>query len=60
MISITYGQPTILMPLSFVTFVSMVKDIIEDYKRHISDNEENNRKGKCFINNQDANVFIYT
>jgi phospholipid-transporting ATPase len=33
-----------LMPLSFVVFVSMIKDIFEDMKRHESDNRENNRK----------------
>lgn len=31
-----------LMPLSFVVFVSMIKDIFEDLKRHKSDNIENN------------------
>jgi phospholipid-transporting ATPase len=43
-ISITAGQPTIALPLGFVVLVSMVKDIIEDTRRHISDNKENNRK----------------
>ncbi len=33
-----------LTPLSFVLIVSMVKDIIEDVKRHKSDNVENNRE----------------
>lgn len=32
-----------LMPLSFVVFVSMIKDIFEDIQRHRSDNQENNR-----------------
>ena len=32
------------MPLSFVIFVSMIKDIFEDLKRHKSDNIENNMK----------------
>ena len=32
-----------LTPLSFVLIVSMVKDIIEDVKRHKFDNLENNR-----------------
>lgn len=41
-ISITGGQPTILVPLTFVTLVSMVKDIVEDLKRHKQDNTENN------------------
>lgn len=33
-----------LMPLGFVVFVSMIKDIFEDMKRHQSDAQENNRK----------------
>lgn len=41
-ISITAGQPTILLPLGFVILVTMIKDIIEDVKRHMSDNRENN------------------
>ena len=32
-ITITNGQPTMVMSLSFVILVSMLKDIIEDYKR---------------------------
>ena len=40
-ITISGGKPTILMPLGFVVLVSMVKDIIEDIKRHSSDNREN-------------------
>ena len=43
-ITISQGMPTILMPLSFVVLVSMVKDIIEDAKRHSSDNRENKSK----------------
>ena len=30
-----------LIPLTFVIFVSMIKDISEDYKRHKSDRKEN-------------------
>ena len=33
-----------LLPLSFVVFISMIKDIFEDVKRHKTDNLENNRK----------------
>lgn len=33
-----------LFPLSFIIFVSMMKDIVEDYQRHKSDNDENERK----------------
>lgn len=37
------GVPVLLMPLGFVVGISMIKDIYEDYIRHRSDNEENNR-----------------
>jgi phospholipid-transporting ATPase len=40
-ISISAGEPVMLMPLSFVIAVSMIKDIFEDYKRHKSDRLEN-------------------
>ena len=43
-ISNSQGRPTILMPLGFVVLVSMIKDIIEDSKRHASDNKENSSK----------------
>lgn len=43
-ISISHGDPTILMPLLFVVIVSMVKDGIEDHKRSKSDREENHSK----------------
>jgi len=36
-ISITGGQPTILVPLLFVICVSAIKDIFEDTKRHRAD-----------------------
>ena len=43
-ISITGGQPAILLPLLFVVIVSAVKDLFEDLGRHKSDSQENNRK----------------
>lgn len=43
-ISITGGQPAILLPLMFVVSVSAVKDLFEDIKRHNADMQENNRK----------------
>jgi phospholipid-transporting ATPase len=43
-ISISGGQPAILMPLLFVIVVSAIKDLFEDIQRHKSDNVENNRK----------------
>jgi hypothetical protein len=42
-ISITDGDPSLALPLTFVVSVSMIKDIIENYKRIKSDNEENSR-----------------
>lgn len=44
-----------LLPLGFVVFVSMIKDIFEDKKRHDSDNIENNRK--TLVGNPDTGMF---
>jgi len=33
-ISVTAGVPTTFLPLSIVVVISMIKDIIEDYKRY--------------------------
>lgn len=41
-ISISDGTPTILPPLLFVIFASMLKDFIEDCKRTSADKQENN------------------
>ena len=46
-ITVSDGVPSILMPLGFVVLVSMVKDIIEDSRRHKSDNKENSSKVLC-------------
>lgn len=43
-VSITGGVPTILPPLAFIVFLTMVKDVYEDYKRYKSDQEENNKE----------------
>jgi hypothetical protein len=43
MISITGGKAVIAFPLVVVTLISMIKDAFEDYKRHISDDQENTR-----------------
>eukprot|EP00397_Hematodinium_sp_SG-2012_P001607 GEMP01001611.1.p1 GENE.GEMP01001611.1~~GEMP01001611.1.p1 ORF type:complete len:1272 (+),score=211.79 GEMP01001611.1:195-4010(+) len=43
-ISTSRGVPTVLNPLGFVLFVAALKDGIEDYRRHKSDDVENNRK----------------
>ncbi len=41
-ISISGGQPAILLPLLFVCAVSAIKDLFEDIKRHKADDFENN------------------
>ena len=41
------GFTSMLMPLLFVIGVSMVKDIFEDRKRYLSDQEENLRPARC-------------
>ncbi|XP_047989999.1 probable phospholipid-transporting ATPase IA isoform X2 [Leguminivora glycinivorella] len=38
------GRWTTLTPLFFILFVSAVKEIVEDYKRHRADDETNNRR----------------
>ncbi|CAD8093418.1 unnamed protein product [Paramecium sonneborni] len=40
-ISISDGQPTILLPLIFILIVTMIKDLYEDTKRKKSDKQEN-------------------
>ena len=42
-ISSSNGSPVMLMSLGFVVGISMIKDIYEDFQRHQSDKEENNR-----------------
>jgi len=54
-ISDSNGTPIMLMPLSFVVFISMIKDIFEDLKRHRSDNIENNLK--VLVGNPNTLVF---
>ncbi len=51
-ISISEGQPTILLPLVFVIIVAMIKDFFEDWKRTVSDREENNSPVNVFKNGQ--------
>ena len=43
-ISISDGKSIMAFPLVFVIMVSMVKDAFEDYKRHQSDAQENEKK----------------
>ena len=44
LVSISNGFPTMALPLSVVVMLSMTKDAFEDYKRHKSDDKENNSK----------------
>lgn len=39
----TEGQPVIFLPLFIVVAISSLKDLFEDYKKHTSDNQENNK-----------------
>ena len=55
LISITGGQPIMLFPLSIVISVSMIKDIFEDYKRHKSDKNENEKE--VLVYNHDIEEF---
>jgi P-type E1-E2 ATPase len=43
-ISISDGKSVMAIPLVMVISVSMVKDAFEDYKRHKSDAQENEKK----------------
>ncbi len=51
-ISTSKGVPYIFVPLIFIIAVTMLKDIVEDYKRHMSDWEENNKKVKILRDGQ--------
>lgn len=51
-ISTSKGVPYIFVPLIFIIAVTMLKDLVEDYKRHRSDWEENNKKVKILRDGQ--------
>ncbi|XP_065347057.1 probable phospholipid-transporting ATPase IA isoform X1 [Cloeon dipterum] len=42
------GRYTTIVPLFFILFISAIKEIIEDFKRHKADNETNKRKVEVF------------
>lgn len=48
--------PTLALPLSFVVFLSMVKDIYEDLQRYWSDNKENNNKVEIGVKSKDKGI----
>ena len=41
-ISNTNGRPVVWLPLFFIICVNVIKNLIEDLKRHKSDSNENN------------------
>lgn len=47
-ISITGGKSVMALPLGVVVFISMIKDAFEDFQRHKSDNEENDKKSLVY------------
>lgn len=51
-ISISNGIPFIYLPFGAIIFVTMLKDLVEDYTRHKSDLEENNKFTKVFRNGE--------
>ena len=42
------------LPLATVVGISLVKDLYEDIKRHLSDRDENNRKTKVASQDRDG------
>ena len=42
-ISLSGSVPTIALPLTIVVIANMIKDAVEDYKRHLSDDKENSQ-----------------
>jgi hypothetical protein len=55
-ISNTEGVPSMYLPLGTINVVSMIKDAVEDRKRHKSDAEENDKVYKCFKDNEFKDV----
>ena len=43
-ISNSSGKPVILLPLTTIILITAIKDLYEDWKRHRSDSEENQKK----------------
>eukprot|EP00442_Polarella_glacialis_P051630 CAMPEP_0115145912 /NCGR_PEP_ID=MMETSP0227-20121206/62399_1 /TAXON_ID=89957 /ORGANISM="Polarella glacialis, Strain CCMP 1383" /LENGTH=1121 /DNA_ID=CAMNT_0002555523 /DNA_START=1 /DNA_END=3366 /DNA_ORIENTATION=- len=42
-VTTTGGVPTILLPVTFIVLLNALKDALEDWRRHKSDREENDR-----------------
>lgn len=47
-----FGRGASIMPLAFVLLVTAVKDAYEDFRRHRSDNIENNRLASVLMNDE--------
>ena len=47
-ISISGGTPDIFAPLAVIVFITAIKDLYEDIKRHRADREENNKVCEVF------------
>lgn len=58
-ISNSDGMPTIYLPLGFIVIVTAIKDFYEDYKRKISDNEENDSEVEILTSIGDSNKFSF-
>mmetsp|Transcript_95551 Transcript_95551/g.213764 ORF Transcript_95551/g.213764 Transcript_95551/m.213764 type:complete len:1141 (+) Transcript_95551:64-3486(+) len=46
-ITTTFHIPTIALPLSFILCLNALKDALEDWRRHVSDRQENGRSALC-------------
>lgn len=57
-VSMSNGRPTVAFPLTFIVFVSMVKDALEDNKRHQSDKRENNQQVTVLEKSERSMSFI--
>ncbi|KAL2943008.1 Phospholipid-transporting ATPase 1 [Bienertia sinuspersici] len=47
-----FGRGASVLPLAFVLTVSAIKDAFEDFRRHRSDNVENNRLASILVNDK--------
>lgn len=46
-VTTTGGRPTLILPIFTILLMSAIKDAVEDYRRHKSDKEENERETLC-------------
>jgi phospholipid-transporting ATPase len=55
-ISNSDGQPVIWLPLLVIVVITMIKDLVEDFKRHQSDKEENTRTSRVLRHGAFVNI----